>query len=40
MVKLGADLVEVSFGSTVDVPTAPRRVERIAQSALTAIANG
>ncbi len=40
LVQLGADLVEVSFSSTVDVPTALRRVERIAQSALTMIANG
>lgn len=40
LVQLGADLVEVSFSSTVDVTTALRRVERIAQSALTTIANG
>ncbi len=40
LVQLGADLVEVSFSSTVEVPTALRRVERVAQSALTMIANG
>ena len=40
LVQLGADLIEVSFSSTVDVPTALRRIERLAQSALTLIANG
>lgn len=40
LVQLGADLVELSFSSTIDVPTALRRIERIAQSALTLIANG
>lgn len=40
LVQVGADLIEVSFSSTVEVPTALRRVERVAQSVLTAIANG